>query len=355
MLAEYVFWGKQRMSNNGTGTEDADKDAVDILPLSSISLASSALKNAKLIKNARMETAIELCKDTLTGSLQIAPDAIKDFMDAAPRDQQIINSLASLNSFDVYSLRSSLKKLGVEVKDVEALELSADMKEKLASYSVAFIRPLVEKIFGQGRADLMNGVGLKNILNDPDMRRVKENLMMISQKTGIPLAGIPKFLEEYSDVFLSVAYYRYSFDRIMPDVDRFLSWMQEVRCYREVASSPPTLAQCKQVEETLCFLSQSIRERLAQFQDVFELFWADINRDSFLQMRRQIEGNHASMGAVLCGLVVKMGTWKKEFSDNTVGGPSTRIKFVLTTMAPGIVKLRDLEQAARAGLGLAAR
>lgn len=335
-------------------SSDADKDAVDTLPLSSIPLSSNALKNARLVKNARLETAIELYSDPLTGSLQITPDTVSDFMETSPRDQEIIKSLAGLHSFDVYSLRTNLKKLGVEIKDADALELSDDMKEKLSIYSLEFTRPLVEKIFGKGRPDLNTKEGLQSILRDTDIMSVKENLKVMAEKTGIPLADIPKFLEEYSSVFLSVAYYRYSFFGVGPDVGRFLVWMQEVKSSRDVASSPKTLLQCKQVMDIMQFLSNSLKERLALFQNSFEQFWKDINRDSFQQMRKQIEENHGSMGPVLCGFVVKMSAWKKEFPDNTLGGPVTRTKYVLTELEPGITRLRDMEMEARRRLNLPA-
>ena len=343
---------KEKNEKQADENLNADKDAIDKLPLSGIPLASSALKNAKLIKNARMETTVEIHSDPLSGSLQVAPESIADFMETSPRDQAIINSLAGLHSFDVYSLRTNLKKLGVEVKDVEALELSDDMKEGLSIYSMEFIRPLIEKIFGQGREDLHTTEGLQSIFRDPDMARAKENLKIMAERTGIPLADIPKFLEEYSDVFLSVAYYRYGFESVGPDVERFLFWMSDLRSHRDTASSPKAGAQCKQVEETMRFLANSIRERLAQFQNGFETFWKDINRDTFQLMRKQIEENHASMGSVLCGLIVKMHLWKKEFPDNNVGGPSTRIKFVMTELEPGLNNLKELEHEARKRLGL---
>jgi len=345
---------KKKDKGNSEKIVNADKDAIDALPLSGIPLSSKALKNAKLIKNARLETTIELYSDPLAGSLQITPDTVSDFMETSQRDQEIINSLAGLHSFDVYSLRSSLKKLGVEVKDAEALELSDDIKEKLSVYSQEFIRPLVEKIFGKGRDDLNSREGLQKIFRDTDIARVRENLTVMAEKTGIPLADIPKFLEEYGSVFLSVSYYRYSFFSVGQDVGRFLLWMQEVKSLRDVASSPKALAQCKQVDETMQFLSLSLRERLAQFQGSFEMFWKDINRDSFLQLRRQIEENHSAMGSVLCGFVVKMSAWKKEFPANSVGGPATRAKFVMTEMEPGLAKLKDLENEARRKLGLGA-
>src|SRR4051812_33031050 len=106
----------KKEKNSGKGAH-TDKDAIDTLPLSSIPLTSNALKNAKLVKNARMETAVELHSDPISGSLQISPNTIGDFMETTPQDQAIIESLASLHSFDVYSLRTNLKKLGVEVVD----------------------------------------------------------------------------------------------------------------------------------------------------------------------------------------------------------------------------------------------
>ena len=353
-LGEKIAGMAKKDKNDKQSGENAnvDRDSIDKLPLSSIPLTSNALKNARLIKNSRMETTVEIHSDPLSGSLQVAPKDIGDFMQTSPRDQAIINSLAGLHSFDVYSLRTNLEKLGVEVEDAETLELSDDMKQGLSIYSLEFITPLIEKIFGQGREDLHTSEGLQRIFRDPDMARAKENLKIMAQRTGIPLAEIPKFLEEYSDVFLSVAYYRYGFEGVGPDIDRFLFWMNELRSHRDTAASAKAAAQCKQVEETMRFLANSIRERLAQFQSGFETFWKDINRESFQQMRRQIEENHASMGSVLCGVIVKMNAWKKEFPDNKMGGPATRIKFVTTELEPGLNKLKDLEHEARKRLGM---
>jgi hypothetical protein len=270
------------------------------------------------------------------------------------RDQDIVNSLAGLYSYDVYSLRANLKRLGVEITDVDALELSDDMKEQLAVYSLGFIGPLVEKIFGQGISELNNKDALQNIFRGSDAARVRENLKIMSAKTGMPLTEIPKFIEEYSDLFLSVAYYRYSFESISADIDRCLSWVLGARSHRDVASSPRTIAQCKQVEVILRFLSNSIRERLALFRACFEKFWEDINRDSFQRMRQQIEENHTSMASALCGLVVKINLWKKEFPDDVKGNPAVRAKFVVTELEPGLMRLKEFENQARKKLGLSA-
>lgn len=344
--ADKTKYGKTKPVNT-------DMDSIDTLSLSMMPLSSNTLKGARLIKNSRMETAVELHNDPISGSLQIQPEDIADAFAGCEEDQAIIRKLAGLHSYDVYSLRTSLKKLGIESSDPTALELSGEMKESLNEYTAAFTRPLIEKIFGAGRVDIADGEGLQKIFRDPDIARVRENLKIMTQSTGIPLADIPKFLEEYSDVFLSVAYYRSSFESVAGEIERFLFWTHELKGLRDVSSSPQTMASCRKVEDALKFLSTSIRERLARFQTGFESFWTDINRESFVRLRAQIEENHSSMGAVLCGLLVKMRCWAKEFPDNSVGGPAKKAKFVMTELEPGIEKLKLMETEARTKLGLA--
>lgn len=327
---------------------------MDTLSLSMLPLASNTLKNAKLVKNPRMETTVELFSDPLTGSLQVMPDKLSEHIATNPRDQEIINSLSNLHSFDVYSLRTSLKKLGIEVANAENLELSEGIKNALSIYSLQFTRPLIEQIFGGGRFDLNDPENFQKIFKDPDVARVRENLAIMAQKTGLAMQDIPKFLEEYNEVFVSVAYYRHSFENIRDHIDRFLFWMRDLKTHRDVTSSPKTLAHCKKTEETLRFLSGSIQERLARFQYNFEMFWKEINRASFDRMRHDIEQNHSSMGAVLCGLVVKMNDWAEEFPTNEAGGPTARSKYIITEFEPGLDRLRDMEADARKKLGMSA-
>lgn len=343
-------------NNNKGGKGDkpsstASLDAIESLPLSIIPLTSNTLKSARLVKNQRMETAVELYNDPITGSLQVPPKSISDALAASDRDQEIVNKLAALQSFDVYSLRSSLKRLGIDV-DEKTLKLSDGMKETLSKYTISFIHPLLEKIFGAGRAGVENHTELVSILQGSDAKKVLDNLHLITERTGIPVDKIPKFLEDYSDVYLSVAYYRHSFESIGPDIDRFLFWIHELRAHRDVTNSSQTALSCRKVEETMRFLSASIRERLMHFQMGFETFWGDISHESFEKLQQDVAANYASMGAVLCGLIVKMSSWAREFPNNTVGGPSTRIKFVIADLEPGLDFLKEMENDARRKLGL---
>jgi len=329
----------------------SDSDAIDALPLSMIPLSSTTLKSARLVKNARLETAVEIHNDPVAGSLQIRPEDIVDSLAGSIEDQALVSKLATLPSYDVYSLRSSLKRLGIEVDDT-VLELSDGMKDTLQKYTQEFTRPLIRNIFGSGADEDADTETLMIMFNDPDKTRVAMRLKQMAQKTGLSLAEIPKFIEDYSDVFLSVAYYRHTFQSVVPEINRFWMWLAELRTQREVATAHRTLASCKRVEDSLRFLSTSIRERLTKFQGGFESFWGDINKDSFEKLRKEIEENHAGMGAVLCGLVVKMRHWSHEFPDNAIGSPAKRTQYVVTELEPGLEILKTMENEARERIGL---
>lgn len=328
-----------------------DGDAIDAMPLSILPLSSSTLKSARLIKNSRLETSIEIHSDPVTGSLHVRPEDIVDAHIGSAADQEILMRLARLPSYDIYSLRSSLKKLGIQV-DETVLQLSDDMKDKLHRYSLEFTHPLLRHIFGaEGEKDESTESLLK-LFNDPDKARVSFRLRQMSQKTGLSLAEIPPFLEEYSDVFLSVAYYRHTFQSVLPELARFWLWIADLRSQSQEGVSPLTFTHARQSEEYLRFIAGSTKERLKRFQSGFDLFWGDISKESFRRLRNDIEENHAGMGAVLCGLVVKMRRWSAEFPDNTVGGPAKRSQYVLTELMPGLEALHDAETDARERIGL---
>lgn len=340
------------MSEKTKNTETTtDRDAMDRLPLSMVPLASATLKAAKLVKNAQLETMVELHSDKSTGSLQIRPaDIPASFPATSSQDLAIIDGLAALKSYDVFSLRNSLAKLGIEV-DKAHLELSDATRERLERNSMEFIRPLVLNLFGDG-TDAPDGSSLTKLFRDPDIARVQQRLKLMSQKTGIPVEGIPAFLQNYRDMFLSTSYYRDSFDAIAPDLNRFWIWLGELKNQREVSSSPGALATINKVTARLRNLFTSTRDRQNKFKAAFEVFWRDMNKESFQQLRSQIEDNHDTMGAVLCGLGVKMRSWSAAFPDNTTGSAGTRIAYVTSELEPGLDQLMTIENDARVRLGM---
>jgi hypothetical protein len=117
-----------------TEIDDYDRDSIHTLALAALPLNTKGLKRARLIKNVRLETRIELYRAAGAGSAQIDIDSVLDFFDGdrvlVDQDLRMLNNLAELKSFDPYSLRRGLRQIGVKLQDKEILSLSLRRQDR---------------------------------------------------------------------------------------------------------------------------------------------------------------------------------------------------------------------------------
>ncbi len=135
-----------------------DRDSLHTLPLKIVPLRLTALSRARMIKTSRLESEIELFRDAGVGLISIK--SLPDFIQADPEDVaadlEILYRLGDLNSFDVFSLRNSLRDLKIDVRSASDLQLSPSMEEKLTDYMKSFTRPLVANVFGATNDNINN-------------------------------------------------------------------------------------------------------------------------------------------------------------------------------------------------------
>jgi hypothetical protein len=143
-----------------TPMADFARDSLHLLPLDMIPLHTLGLRRAKLIKNSRLRTVVELSRDRASGSGQIEindlPKAFPSDPDGMADDLRVLDKLATLSSFDVYSLRIELRNLNIPAADHRKLSLSAAKRVELTEYVRSFTRPLLEFVYG--RADQRIGM-----------------------------------------------------------------------------------------------------------------------------------------------------------------------------------------------------
>ena len=100
------------------------------------------LSRVRLVKNVSLKRVVELFADKDTGSGQIdIEDLPKEFswlMADLPADMTMLQKVGNLPSYDVFSLRISLRELDIKVNDVTALRLSDSMNSELTAYMTDF-------------------------------------------------------------------------------------------------------------------------------------------------------------------------------------------------------------------------
>lgn len=330
-------------------SEQLDMDSIHILPLSIIPFETPGLKRARLIKNSALESVIELYQDESSGSGQVAPEKLDQVFrwtgNEGYEDQRIANSLAALNSYDVYCLRIDLRRLGIEVDEHTQLSLSEAKQSELVEYMRYFTGPLLQQVYGSSDVDVSSYSDLLNMFANPDKEQALTNLKLLAEKLEIDVLAVPTFLEEYGDIYLSLAYYKAGLDEIVPKLEIFYDQMGELQNSYQMKQDRGLMTTCTFLREQLGDISSSITGRFESFDRHSQSMWEDLNATSFQKVRAMIEGHHATIGGVLCGLTVKMNIWGDRIGRRNVG-PVQQAEFIRSHMRSGIDRIRQIEDSA---------
>uniref|UniRef100_UPI0006794379 hypothetical protein n=1 Tax=Methylobacterium sp. B34 TaxID=95563 RepID=UPI0006794379 len=263
--------------------DDEARDSLHILPLSAIPLETPGLQHARLIKNVRLQTVVEMFRDAQAGSGQVAPRHLPPYFesnkDEIERDLIKLEKIGTASSFDVYSSRIELRRLNIDVNNVESLTLSDRKKAELTNYMRVFTRPLMEYVYGTEELHVSDVTDIIQLFANPNRDEALRNLRMMADRLDIGLNEIPQFLEEYGDIFLSLAYFRKCLDEIVPEVQRFVTWMGEIRSSAEVKRDSRQMRMLDDIARDLTDISTSITGRFESFDNRSKDFWSDINAD----------------------------------------------------------------------------
>ena len=343
------------MANAPSGRDEheahAEHDAIDCLPLSIIPLQTSALKRARLVKNMQLEGVVEVFQGEGTGSGHLHPEQLIKYCQwdnpKSHPDFRTIQNLAALNSSEVYSLRIEFRRLNISIEDYGALKLSEGKVQDLTRYMKTFTEPLIQQVYGGANSEVYDFEELISMFKRPNKEEALRNLRRIAEKLQIELIEVPKFLEDYGDVFLSLAYYREHLDDLVPRISAFLDSSTDLQRNFQLRNDPRFMTSCDFLEERLSNIIASITGRFESFNRNTADMWRNITADSFRKVRNLITAHHTTVGGVLCGLSVKMRLWDARFGRMREGAAVlSRAEFIMSEMRQGIEKIEQIEASA---------
>lgn len=325
-------------------------DSLHILPLTIIPLKTHGLMRARLVKNSRIETMVEFFRDPTAGSGQIRVQELDAFFGDSDfgdfKDDTLkIEQLIEIPSFDVYSIRMALRAIGIDVEEPKYLRLSENKRTELTDRMKDFTKPLIDKVYGSSQDDIENVDDLSTMLRNPNKEEALRNLNMMAESLQVSLHEIPRFVEDYGDIFLSLAYFQSILEDVMPKVNRFVDWVEDLRGFYMVRHDRAQDRILVNIVRDLSEISDAINERFDHFNAKTKNFWDDISADRFHEVRHFIADHHTTVGGILCGLTLKMDLWKERFPTDDTGGPQQRLDFVFSEIQPGLDYIRGLQRA----------
>lgn len=323
--------------------ENLDRDALHVLPLKAFPIETKGLQNAKLVKNARLETMVELFKEKGSGSGQVAVKSLYEVFpkegEGLKRDIEKLQSIALLSSFDVYSLRIDLRRLGVNVEDTRELSLSKEKKDQLTRPMQAFISPLIQRVYGINPQQSEN---VRAVIVNPDSGDTLSGLEKLADELDISVLDIPELFAEFGDIYLSLVYFKQELADIMPQINRFLQTIATVKDSMLIKQDNNTLKIFNQVESLFSEVIRSLSECLDAYQDEFEHLWDNVTAQSFKAARERVMATQSEIGGVLCALAVKMRLYEERF-PGTDPAPAKFAEFLRSDVYTGLNKIQALQ------------
>lgn len=325
---------------------EADMDSMHILPLNIIPLQTPSLRRARLIKNVRLESVIEMFNDADGGSGQIEiselPNTFGWPRKAQHPDARMIAALADLHSFDVYTLRNQLRQLGIKVDQQDALKLSPKKCKELMAYMNEFTLPLLRQIYDTADSDADNMSQLIQKYTSPDKKEALNNLRIIADKLSVDLQEVPDFIEEYADIYLSVSYGKYCLNQLIPQIIMFEESMEELKENLELRNDARLMRSIDFIKESITDVTASVVSRFESFERASESMWEDITAESFENVKKMVRSHHVTISAILCSLTLKMNGWQHNLSEGR--GLVRRADFIRSDMMQGMEKINEIEK-----------
>ena len=296
-----------------------------------------------MVKNNRLESVIELFNDHDTGKGHIRPDDLRQvFSTISSADLKIINTLAALQSYDVYSLRITLRQNGIEIDNYDDLKLSEKKQEELQSYMRPFMEKIVLSLYNtedptgeNGNGNSRDSTDWMSMFQSPDIQGTRNRLKNMAGKLDIPLYEVPRFLQEYGDVYLSIAYYQECLDNIRPSIQYFLHSATEILEHQQLSHNYALMKACGRVKTKVEKIEGALGYQFATFGESSLQMWDDMSPEAFNEFRESVHKSHSMMGSMMCALAIKMNSWVERFPSSEDSGPMRRADFILTDMGQG--------------------
>ena len=246
-----------------------------------------------------------------------------------------------MNSFDVYSLRIQLRLLGINVDDIESLRLSEKKRAELTKYMVGFTRPLIHQIYGDGESSISDVSELIALFDNPNREEALKNLKLITENLRIGIGELPRFLEDYGDTFLSLAYFRDSLEALEPQLESFFSATANIRENHQLRQNGSLIRTMDEMERDFASIKATLEGHFVAFDQQTSAMWSNMTAESFHKLKLTVESSHTTVGGILCGLSVKLGAWDDRFGGREAGLIS-QAEFIMSDMRQGMDLLLEI-------------
>ena len=101
------------------------------------------------------------------------------------------------------------------------------------------------------------------------------------------------------------------------------------------------LKKCDRIEYDITAAKRFVQEHLMVFNKLENEFWSEVSARRLREIEDVAKANHTQLGGILCGMTVKMNSWRKKFPTPERITPHRVAAFVMSELGEGIGNIYD--------------
>jgi len=133
---------------------------------------------------------------------------------------------------------------------------------------------------------------------------------------------------------MSLAYFKVCLDALIPKILTFEESINDLMQNHQLRNDRRLTHSIRHICTKVSTATQSVLSRFQHFDANSRSLWENINAENFSAVKTAIEKDHVAIGAIICGLSVKMNGWQEKFG--TGGSLIRRASFIMSDMMQGI-------------------
>ena len=311
----------------------SEASSLDELSLDRLPVVHPTLRKARIVKNGRLKSVIELYRDRSAGSghYEVSDLPATLGVSSAHPDILLLRWIALLPAFDVAGVRLLLRDVGVLADGDLPLPHDAAIQR--------YIEPVLRAGGGEDGA-LLSRAELETALADPNGvgREIMTRLM---QRVGLRPDETVRFVRDAIDTYAAFGLYAHALEWQRKRIAQLLASIRSLAAETQARKDRALLTGLADIAATFPELLSSGERRVSAAEKVIATSWSKTLGAPLRAHQRQIREVQVLVGYVLAGLDAKLNAWQVAFPSETPGSVSRRANFLCHEMTQGLGDLRD--------------
>jgi hypothetical protein len=315
-----------------------DRDTIHTLSSSALPIRDVGLRRTRLIKNARLETRVELFAGSDIGSGQILVEDIPDHFhedEILRLDMDLLSKIAELPSLDFYTLRWGLRKHSIDVDCIDYFRLSDEKVKELQPFMAQITRPLSKYLYGNNSPRVFGKQALDTSGHKEIESAARIRLMKLAESLEISINELPDYLEKFGDVYLAYSFFQSYFKENGPKINQMKLWADDAAQNSHLQRDEMAQETFSRAGKLVDYVYEFLEQRFERLSKIADIEWEAIDLDGLQKIQKGMEVNQIYLASGVCGLAVKVYEWEKKF-PNASGSPDRCLDFVSSDLMPGL-------------------